>query len=284
MNPISNIWNHPKTSATGLLIAVVTIAGVFSRQGITLGNAGTGSVVTLISAVATALLGLLSRDPAPVDTTANNSNPSSTATAKLGVIMLCALLVSGAMPLTGCSATSVAQDIVNWTPTLQSAVATVDATASLLAPADAPVFTAATVGFDAASNALVTQAKAYLANPTASILAQLQTQVVTFQQQVNAALLTAAKIVDPASQTKALADINLVATVVNAMLALVTSISSKTAVARMAQQSTVKLAQVRPYLDEERAGAMVAEHYGQPGAWAAQQIGQLEVSAARAGF
>jgi len=284
MNPISNIWNHPQTSATGLLIAVVTIAGVFSRQGITLGNAGTGSVVTLISAVATALLGLLSRDPAPVDTTANNSNPSSTATAKLGVIMLCALLVSGAMPLTGCSATSVAQDIVNWTPTLQSAVATVDATASLLAPADAPVFTAATVGFDAASNALVTQAKAYLANPTASILAQLQTQVVTFQQQVNAALLTAAKIVDPASQTKALADINLVATVVNAMLALVTSISSKTAVARMAQQSTVKLAQVRPYLDEERAGAMVAEHYGQPGAWAAQQIGQLEVSAARAGF
>jgi hypothetical protein len=284
MNSISNIWNHPKTSAAGLLIAVVTIAGVFSRQGITLGNAGTGSVVTLISAVATALLGLLSRDPAPVDTTANNSNPSSTATAKLGVIMLCALLVSGAMPLTGCSATSVAQDIVNWTPTLQSAVATVDATASLLAPADVPVFTAATVGFDAASNALVTQAKAYLANPTASILAQLQTQVVTFQQQVNAALLTAAKIVDPASQTKALADINLVATVVNAMLALVTSISSKTAVARMAQQSTVKLAQVRPYLDEERAAAMVAEHYGQPGAWAAQQVGQLEVSAARAGF
>jgi hypothetical protein len=108
--------------------------------------------------------------------------------------------------------------------------------------------------------------------------------VVTFQQQVNAALLTAAKIVDPASQTKALADINLVATVVNAMLALVTSISSKTAVARMAQQSTVKLAQVRPYLDEERAAAMVAEHYGQPGAWAAQQVGQLEVSAARAGF
>jgi hypothetical protein len=59
MNPISNIWNHPKTSAAGLLIAIVTIAGILSQQGITLGAAGSGTVVTLISALATALLGLL---------------------------------------------------------------------------------------------------------------------------------------------------------------------------------------------------------------------------------
>jgi hypothetical protein len=59
----SNIWNHPKTSATGLLIAVITIAGVFAGQGVTLGRAGDGTVVTLICAVATALLGLLARDP-----------------------------------------------------------------------------------------------------------------------------------------------------------------------------------------------------------------------------
>ena len=122
-----------------------------------------------------------------------------------------------------------AQDIVNWTPALQSAVATVDSTAALLAPADAPVFAAATVGFDAASNLLVAQAKAYLANPTAGVLAQLQTQVVTFQQQVNAALLQAAKIVNPASQQHALAAIQAVATVVSAILALVQSVSSKAA-------------------------------------------------------
>ena len=84
-----------------------------------------------------------------------------------------------------------AQDIVNWTPALQSAVATVDSTAALLAPADAPLFAAATVGFDAASNLLMAQAKAYLANPSASALAQLQNQVVILQQQVNAALLQA---------------------------------------------------------------------------------------------
>jgi hypothetical protein len=59
----ANIWKHPQTSIAGILIAIVTVAGVFSQQGITLGHAGTGTVVTLISSIATALLGLVSKDP-----------------------------------------------------------------------------------------------------------------------------------------------------------------------------------------------------------------------------
>jgi hypothetical protein len=280
MNPISNIWNSPKTSAAGLLIGVITIASVFSQQGITLGTAGSGTIVTLVSGLATALLGLLARDPAPSKV---NSANSTNSTVKLGCWALIALLLP--LPFTaGCSGTSVAQNIVNWTPTLQSAVATVDSTATLLAPADAPIFTAATVGFDAASNLLVAQAKAYLANPTAPVLQQLQTAVVAFQQQVNAALLQAARISNPASQQQVLNAINAVATVVSAMLALVTSISCKTAVARMASQSTIKLAQVRPYLDEDKAAALVAVHYGEPANLAAMQVAQLKVSAAHAGF
>jgi hypothetical protein len=278
MNPISNIWNSPKTSATGLLIGVITIASVFSQQGITMGTAGSGTVVTLVSGLATALLGLLARDPAPSN---GNSANSTNSTVKLGVWALIALL----LPFTaGCSGTSVAQNIVNWTPTLQSAVATVDSTATLLAPADAPIFTAATVGFDAASNVLVAQAKAYLANPTAPVLQQLQTAVVAFQQQVNASLLQAARIANPASQQQVLTAINAVATIVSAMLALVTSISSKAAVARMASQSTIKLAQIRPYMDEGKAAAMVASHYREPVKLAAMQVAQLEVNAAQAGF
>ena len=62
MNPISNIWNHPKTSAAGVSIALVTIAAALSQQGISLGSVGNGTVVTLISALATALLGLLAQD------------------------------------------------------------------------------------------------------------------------------------------------------------------------------------------------------------------------------
>ena len=279
MNPISNIWNHPKTSAAGLLIAVVTIGSVLSQQGITLGSAGSGTVVALVSGLATALLGLLARDPANPASSANSVN----STARLGAWALIALLLP--LPfVSGCSETSVAQNIVNWTPALESAVATVDSTAALLAPADAPVFAAATAGFDAASNLLVAQAKAYLANPSASVLAQLQAAVVAFQQQVNASLLSAAKITNPASQQSVLNAINAVGTVVLAMLALVQSVSSKVAVARMASQSTIKLATVRPYMDESKAVAMVASHYGEPAEWAHDQERQVKLSAAQAGF
>ena len=282
MNPIQNIWNSPKTSIAGLLIAIVTIAHVLSQQGVTLGAAGDGTVITLVSGLATALLGLLARDPA--STASNNgASVSSNSTTKLGAWALIALLLTA--PFTsGCSGQSVAQNIVNWTPTLQSAVATVNATAAVLDPASAPIFAAATVGFDAASNTLVAQAKAYLANPNAGVLAQLQTAVVTFQQQVNASLLQAARISNPASQQKALADINVVATAVNAILALVNTISSKAAVARMASQSTIKLASVRPLLDEGKAAVMVASHYGEPVESARVQLRQAEGSAAQAGF
>ncbi len=282
MNPISNIWTSPKTSIAGLLIAIVTIARVLSQQGITLGAAGSGTVITLVSGLATALLGLLARDPANSANAANSaSSASSNSTTKLGVWALIALL----LPFTsGCSGISVAQNIVNWTPTLQSAVATLDATAALLDPAAAPIFNAATAGFDAASNTLVAQAKAYLANPNAGVLAQLQIAVVTFQQQVNASLLQAAKITNPASQQKALADINVVATAVNAILALVNSISSKAAVARMAQQSTIKLASVRPLLDEGKAADLIACHYGEPLEAARMQMRSVEASALQAGF
>jgi hypothetical protein len=276
MNQFSNLWNHPKTSVAGLLIAIVTVAGVLSQQGIKLGSAGSGTVVSLAGALASALLGLLAKDP-------DSGTPPGGNTAKLGVWMLIALLLSSPF-VSGCSGATVAQDIVNWTPSLQSAVATVDSTAALLAPVDAPLFLAATAGFDAASNVLVGQAKAYLANPTAGLLAQLQSQVVTLQQQVNAALLKAGRIVDAASQQHALSAIQVVGSVVSAMLALVESVSSKAAVAQMAVQSTIKLAEVRPYLDEGKTAEMVAAHYDEPMEVARMQAELAEENAVRDGF
>lgn len=286
MNLIANIWNHPKTSAAGLLIAVVTIAGVLAQQGVSLGEAGTGTVVSLASAMATALLGMLARDPESASQQAGASvsqRVGASSTAKLGAWMLIALLIP--LPwMQGCSAATVAQNIVNWTPALQSAVASVDSTASLLAPADAPIFTAATTGFDAASNLLVAQARAYLANPSATTLQQLQAQVMILQQQVSAAILQAAKIVDPTSQAQALAVIQGVATIVNTILSLVASISSKAAVAKMSTATGVKLSMVRPYLDDARSAEIVAAHYGEPLSQARVQVARAEQMEMNAGF
>ncbi len=283
MSSISNIWNHPKTSAAGLLIAVASVAGVLSQQGVSLGKVGTGTVVSLASALATALLGLLAKDPGAAANQSAGANGAASQQAKLGAWMLIALLIP--LPwMQGCTTTSVAENIVNWTPALQSAVATVDSTAALLAPADAPIFTAATIGFDAASNVLVAQAKAYLANPSASVLAQLQNQIVTFQQQVNTALLQAAKIVDQKSQQHALAAIQGVGTIVTAILALVQSISTKAQVARMASDSSLKLAAVEPYLNESQSAEVVAAHYGEPVSVARMQVTQATQAVMNAGF
>jgi hypothetical protein len=75
-----------------------------------------------------------------------------------------------------------------------------------------------------------------------------------------------------------------VGTVVLAILALVQSISSKVAVARMASESTIKLAVVRPYMDEGMAVAMIAGHYGEPVEWAHVEVAQVEMSTEQAGF
>jgi hypothetical protein len=263
-----------------LLIGIISIAGVLSQQGITLGSAGTGTVIALVSGIATALLGLLSRDP---EGATASSSASVSVNAKLGAWALIALLLP--LPLvSGCSGKSVAQDIVNWTPALQSAVATVDSTAAMLAPADAPIFAAATAGFNAASNLLETEAKAYLANPSASALAQLQAAVVTLQQNVSGATLSAVKIVDQKSQTLAMNAINAVSTILNAMLALVISVSSQAQVAQMAAQSSIKLAQVRGYMDEGEAAEIVAGHYGESVGVARMQVERAERFEALAGF
>jgi len=63
MKVFENALAHPRTSTAGVLIALVSISGVLSQQGITFGKVGSGTVVSLVTAMASALLGLLARDP-----------------------------------------------------------------------------------------------------------------------------------------------------------------------------------------------------------------------------
>lgn len=171
----------------------------------------------------------------------------------LGGIALSILTLATSFAPLGCTQAqknSVAQDIVNWTPSLQSAVAVIDSTGAVLEPAASPIFIAATVAFDAGSTLVVDEAKAYLANPTTTVLATLQQAVVTFQQNVSSAVLAAAKIVDPKSQQLALAAINGVSTAINIILGLVQSISAKADLRRMADESPIKLAMIEPYLNK----------------------------------
>jgi Na+-transporting NADH:ubiquinone oxidoreductase subunit NqrD len=60
---LKNLWQHPQTTVAGILIAVVTICGALEAQGVTGAHLGAGTTVTLIAGVASALLGLVSKDP-----------------------------------------------------------------------------------------------------------------------------------------------------------------------------------------------------------------------------
>jgi hypothetical protein len=96
---LSNILAHPKTSIAGVLIAIVTITGVLSQQGITLGHAGTGTMVALVAALATAFLGLFAQDPAA--NASKETIASGSTAAKLGMFALLLLLPAGLL-MTGC--------------------------------------------------------------------------------------------------------------------------------------------------------------------------------------
>jgi hypothetical protein len=201
---------------------------------------------------------------------------------KGGVVgVLCALL---AWPIAGCSGITVAQDIVNWTPALQSAVQVVDSTASVLDPASAALFTQITNGFDAGSTLVANQAQAYLANPSAGVLAQLQAQVLAFQEQVSTSLLSAAKIENPTSQAKATADINAVATAINAIFGLVLSISSKSAQVQLTALAGAKIAAIEPYLEDKQSVRMIAGHYHEPEFVAAWQVHRGVAAMTQAGI
>jgi hypothetical protein len=112
----------------------------------------------------------------------------------------------------------------------------------------------------------------------------MQLQVVTMQQQVNTAMLQAARIVNPQSQQHALAAIQAVGTVVTVMLSMVQTVSSKQAVAQMAAASTVKMSEVLPLVDQRQATAMVAMHYKEPVALAEIQVEQAQRMEMAAGF
>lgn len=67
-----------KTSAAGVLIAIVAVCGALATQGVSLGHAGTGTVVSLITAIASAVLGVLARDPGQPSDLASNPKQDAT--------------------------------------------------------------------------------------------------------------------------------------------------------------------------------------------------------------
>lgn len=150
MDWIQNLWQHPKTSVAGLLIATATVAGVLSQQGVTLGTAGTGTVVELIAALATALLGLLAKDPG------TGERASKANAAKLGTGLIVAALIP-ALTLGGCTISSNqlrndAAALASALTSLSAAMSSSDATTSARLELAAESLTAAVNHWDSSTS------------------------------------------------------------------------------------------------------------------------------------
>jgi hypothetical protein len=203
----------------------------------------------------------------------------SPSTRQLAGVMAISLVLMGSMA--GCSSTQVAQDIVNWTPTVISTANALASAVAALDPVDAIAISAAVAGFDVVAQTVANQAQVYLANPNATFLQAFQTQVSTFQQSVSAAMLQALRIVNPASQQRIIALIQALAVPVNAVLALIATIKGNTVATAKA---AVKLAQVEPLMDRRTTVAMVAAHYGESEARASARVDLAQMRLAQAGF
>lgn len=178
--------------------------------------------------------------------------PSTTGSGTtLGAWALIALLLMGTtMGCTQKQRISVAQEIVNWTPTLVSGVNLTASTVEALDPASALIIQPFVVAFNALAPQFQQAAQNYLNNPNQTTLQVLQGLIVQIQQNANQALLAALKITNPDSQASITKDINILATAANALLSLVQSVSTTAQIQQMSKGVTVTLAQVRQLQDQ----------------------------------
>ena len=182
--------------------------------------------------------------------------------AKLSAWAAIALLCLAVTPvMIGCTKTTIAQDIVAWTPTIISTSTTVASVVASIDPGSGIIISAAVAGFDMLAKLVAAQAQNYLDNPSTSVLLTLQNQVLTFQQQINSSILQAAKITNMQSQQRVLAAIEGLSTAVTAVIALIATVKGNT-LSTASLTAPVKIAQVISPQQIDVSTQMVAEHYG----------------------
>lgn len=160
------------------------------------------------------------------------------------------LLVTGCTPAQQQTTVQVVSRIDAYMPTVINAADTVAATVSMLLPADALLIQVSDTAFDTAAATLAALCKSYLANPSANVLAQIQTAIDTLQQQVSAATLKAVGIKDAQSQQLAIAALKGLLTAVSFVFGLISQTQTTAQLIQLRDENRIRLATIRPYLDE----------------------------------
>lgn len=174
------------------------------------------------------------------------------------VVLTATLLTTGCTPAQQQTATAVISKVYAYLPSVQNAADTVAATVEMLAPPDAALIQIGDTAFDALAVTLQALCKSYLANPSASVLAQIQTAINTLNSTVNTAILNATGIKDAESQKLALAALKGLLTVSSVLLAFVAPTETTAQLWELRQTHTIHLAKMRPYMDEQELARVAA--------------------------
>lgn len=170
-------------------------------------------------------------------------------------VLLCAASMT---VMTGCTSTEVkiaVQQIANSIPTVQPYIDTAAAVAVTLDPAAAPVILAATALVQASLTEIQALLNAYAQSPSATAWGSIVDAVNTIVNTNATALLNAAHIVDPTSRARAVQLLGALQTALLLIYAIIQKVhdaATQSTVKAQAQARTVKLSQIKDYLDKQQ--------------------------------
>jgi hypothetical protein len=170
-------------------------------------------------------------------------------------LFLCAVVLAFT---TGCTQTQIktaVQDIANNIPTVETYISTAAAVADTLDPAAALVITAANGLVQTSLTELQVLLNAYATSPSATTWGSIVDAVNTIVNTNANSLLNAVHIVDATSRARALEVLGALQTALLLVYSIIQRVSDKTTqttVAAQAADRTVKLSQIKDYLDKKQ--------------------------------
>jgi hypothetical protein len=170
--------------------------------------------------------------------------------ASVAAVLICAIAMTGCTPAQQQTTVQVVTEINTHIPEVVAAAGTVAATVSALVPTDAAIIGIADTAFTAGATTLQALTAAYLKNPTASVLAQIQSAITTLESQINTATLNAVGIKDTVVENAVLAALKGLLTVVTVVFALIAPTLSTAQLMSIRESDTIHLAKLRPYMDQ----------------------------------
>jgi hypothetical protein len=168
------------------------------------------------------------------------------------MLVLCVPMFTGCTPAQQQTTLQIVTAINGKIPEIVAGADTVAATIEMLAPSDAALIATCDVGFDTLAKSLQAMTAAYIANPSATTLQQIQSALNALIGSITTATLNVDGIKDPESLRLAKAALSQFSTAVTFAFALIAPTESHAALLELQRTHAIQVAVLRRNLDEPK--------------------------------